>query len=257
MKRLALLLCIGLTQAQAGGPVAVRNMHFVTESFPPFTFEQGGLAVGPMVDVLNEACSRLHWQCEIEVMPWRRALALAEAGRVDGIFTVVDIPERRAKFHISPPVVKAHYSLYTLASRPLNYRAPADLAGREIGVYGPSATSRALQDLLAGVAGAAIRVERDNLTVLRKLAAGRYGTNGAALVNRDVANWLINTNAISGLKMTASVRDLQYSFGLSRIRTPEAAADEFASTLQQLCHEGRMRRIVSGYRLAAAECAAH
>lgn len=254
MKRLALLLCLGLAQAQAAGPVAERSLRFVTESFPPFTFEQGGQAVGPMVDVLYEACRRLRWHCEIEVMPWRRALTLAEAGRVDGIFTVVDIPERRAAFHISPPVVKAHYSLYTQAGQTLAYRRPADLAGREVGVYGPSATARTLQDLLAGVSGADVRVERDNLTVLRKLAAGRYGANGVAMVNRDVASWLINNNAIGGLKLIASVRDLQYSFGLSRLRTSQTTADEFASVLQQLCREGRTRRIAGGYRLSAAEC---
>lgn len=238
--------------SQAAG----RSMHFVTEPFPPFTLEQDNRAVGPMVDVLNEACRRLQWQCSIEVMPWRRALTLAEQGKVDGIFTVVDIPERRALFHVSVPVVKAHYALFALKPATALRRLPGELAGREIGVYGPSATSVALQKLVGERGTVDIRLEPDNLTVLKKLAAGRYGRNGLAMVNRDVANWLITNNAITNVGFAGPVSELAYSFGLSRRRIDAGVAYEFNQVLSALCEAGQLRRIAGSYRLRAADCVA-
>lgn len=250
--------CLSITclLSISGSALADRAMYFVTESFPPFTLAQDQRAVGPMADVLREACRRLAWQCRIDVLPWRRALALAEQGKADGIFTVVDIPERRAMFHVSVPVLKAHYALFGLKPAGTLRRLPAELAGREIGVYGPSATSVALQKLVAGRSDIAIRLEPDNLTVLKKLAAGRYGRNGLAMVNRDVAGWLIGNNAIANIGLAGPVSELAYSFGLSRRRVDAAVAGELDRALSDICRGGQTQRIAGSYRLKAADCVA-
>lgn len=83
---------IGVLLAVAALQAAAAPMRFVTESFPPYTFAIDGRAAGPMVDVLQAACVKLAWSCSIEVLPWRRALFMAQRGEVDGIFTVVDSP---------------------------------------------------------------------------------------------------------------------------------------------------------------------
>lgn len=239
---------------QIAQPAAADALHFVTEPFPPFTFERNGEGAGPMADILQAACVSLDLQCHIDVMPWRRALALAERGLVDGIFTVVDIPERRAMFHISVPVLDARYALFAVAASTQAYRTPNDLAGRIIGVYGPSATATTLAALIEGVDGARISLETDNLTALKKLAAGRYGPNGMVLANHDVAEWLIADHRVAGLEVVGMVKLLSYSFGLSRVRISDALATRFNQALLALCRDGQTRRIAASYRLVASKC---
>lgn len=242
-------LCLLAMPALAATP----GYSFVTEEFPPYSYAQGGQAAGPMADVLRALCRRLERSCRIEVQPWRRALQQAEAGRVDGIFTVVDMPERRQYFHISPPVIRARYVFVELAVSSKPWRGLPDLAGRTVGVYGPSATESALRELGAGYSYQASQ-ETDNLVALRKLAAGRYGPDGLVLMNEGVAGWLIQHQHITGLRMLPPVRDLMYAFGLSRLRLEEPEAARFASALHQLCHSGEMARLVRPYGLQPAPC---
>ncbi|WP_174873778.1 substrate-binding periplasmic protein [Vogesella oryzae] len=226
--------------------------RFVTEEFPPYTYATSQ-AAGPMVDVLNALCDRLALSCRIDVLPWRRALQLAEEGRADGIFTVVDMPARRQYFYISPPVIRARYVFAERADTLSPWHSLADIAGRTIGVYGPSASEQALAELGAGMRYL-LSEETDNLVALRKLAGGRYGTDGLVLVNEGVAQWLIRYQGIEGLRLLPAVRDLQYSFGLSRLRFNAADAARFAAALQQMCRRGEMARLVRRYDLQPAGC---
>ena len=95
--------------------------RFVTEQFPPYTYAENGRAAGPMVDLLEAVCAELRWRCRVEVLPWRRALAEAQRGEADGIFTVVDTPERRSYFHVSVPVIEARYTLFGRAGDDFHY----------------------------------------------------------------------------------------------------------------------------------------
>lgn len=232
---------------------AASDYRFVTEDFPPYSYAQGGQAAGPMADVLRAVCRRLARSCVIEVQPWRRALQQAEAGKVDGIFTVVDMPERRQYFHVSPPVIRARYVFVELATSSKPWHALQDVGGRTVGVYGPSATESALRELGNGYSFQ-VSEETDNLMALRKLAAGRYGANGLVLMNEGVASWLISHQHITGLRVLQPVRDLMYAFGLSRMRLDGDEAGRFASALHQLCHSGDMARLVRPYGLQPAPC---
>ena len=234
---------------------AAPELYFVTEPFPPFSYAEQGKPAGPMVAVLQAVCAELKRSCRIEVMPWRRALALAQRGEADGIFTVVDTPERRAYFHISDPVVDAGYTLFARAGD--DFRLSADrcaLRGRTIAAYGPSATVLALDELVEGVPDVNTAIEPDNITVLRKLAAGRYGSGGLALVNEAVALHLIRTENLAGLQAAGPVKHFSYAFGLSRQRVDAAAAKAFDRALARLCRTGRTAALVKPYEVPASAC---
>lgn len=245
-----ILLCLGLAVLPASGAV---TRHFVTEHFPPYTRASEGRAGGPMVDVLLAACARLDWHCEIEVLPWRRALSLAETGQVDGIFTVVDTPERRQAFRLSVPVLEGRYTLFARSGQAFAYKDAGSLKGRQIGVYGPSGSSIALNELLQGVK-ASVQLEGDNTTVLRKLAAGRYGEQGLALVNEAVALWLLREEGIAGLQSAGTVKRFSYHFGLVRQRVSEAEQRQFNEVLSGMCIRGLTAELVLPYALPASAC---
>ncbi len=231
------------------------QLRFVTEPFLPYTYEASGRAAGPMVDVLLAACARLQWQCAIEVLPWRRALAMAQRGEVEGIFTVVDSPERRQYFHVSPPVIEARYMLFTRSGSVFVYGGdPQTLAGRVIGAYGPSATALTLEEVIDGVPQARSEIEPDNRTVLRKLSAGRYGAGGLALVNEAVAQQLMRAEGIHNLQSAGFVKEFAYAFGLTRQSVEPQRARDFAATLYELCRTGRTAELLKPYGLPPAAC---
>ncbi|QPF71799.1 transporter substrate-binding domain-containing protein [Roseateles sp. DAIF2] len=242
---------LSLLQPAAADP----PRHFVTEPFPPYTYAgAGGSPAGPMVEVLREACAALQWQCEIELLPWRRALAQAQRGEVDGIFTVVDTPERRAYFHVSVPVIDARYTLFARAGDDFLYRGERQqLLGRTIAAYGPSATVLALDELAEGLE-LKTEVEPDNPTVLRKLAAGRYGPQGLALINESVALHLIREQGIGGLQAAGMVRSFAYAFGLSRQRIGPKEFQAFNAALVRLCRSGRSAELIKPHALPASAC---
>lgn len=90
--------------AHAGTP-----LQFVTEPFPPFNFEENGKAAGPMVEVLQAVCKEAKLSCSAQIMPWRRALAMAESGQADGIFSILHGPEKAQNFVLSDPVIRTAY----------------------------------------------------------------------------------------------------------------------------------------------------
>ena len=238
-------------------PVAVAQpaMRFVTEPFPPYTYAVDGHAAGPMVDVLQAACARLAWRCEVEVLPWRRALNMAQRGEVEGIFTVVDSPERRQYFHVSPPVIEGRYVLFARQGSAFQYGGdPQALAGRVIGAYGPSATALTLEQLIDGVPRTRSEIEPDNRTVVRKLAAGRYGEDGLALANEAVAQHLMREDGIRNLQPAGLVKSFGYSFGLVRQNVELAPAQALAKTLYELCRSGRTAELLKPYGMPGAAC---
>lgn len=252
MKAQTLAMLVVVT---AAAQAQTRDMRFVTEPFPPYTYATDGRAAGPMVDVLQVACTRLAWRCEIEVLPWRRALGMAQRAEVEGIFTVVDSPERRQYFHVSPPVIEGRYVLFTRAGSGLLYTGDAHvLSGRTVGAYGPSATALTLEALIDGVPRVRSEIEPDNRTVLRKLAAGRYGEDGAALVNEAVAQGLIREDNLTSLQPAGLVKVFGYSFGLNRQNVELGAALALGRTLYELCRNGRTAELLKPYGLPPSPC---
>ena len=254
MKREFFLLFLsGVLFCLSAGQAFARDLHFVTEPFPPYNYLEAGRAAGPMPEIVRAACERIAVHCHIEVMPWRRALQLAEQGKVDGAFALVRIPEREASFYLGPAVVDLTYTLFAQKTSLLRYQKQADLNGYTLAAYGPSGTLRTLQDLQASGGKFEIVQEVDNATVLRKLAAGRYGERGAVLINRDAANWLIREEGLDNLKEAGDLRRLAYHIGLSRKSVSEVTANRFHQALLALSRDGRLRAILKKHGLRPAE----
>ena len=254
MKPLVLTLSLSLLLATAVAAEPPPVLHFGTEAFPPYVVERQGRAVGPMVEVLRAACERLAWRCELSLLPWRRALAEAEAGRLDGLFPLLQTPERERLFHFSSPVLNARYALFSRSGQSYRYEGPASLEGHELGVYGPSGTSTALNELLQDGPGVSVHVEPDNATVLRKLVHGRYGAQGLAFVNESVALWLLKQERLQGLQMAGVAREISYGFGLLKARLSEADFQRFDDALQANCRSGRNAALIRPYALPASAC---
>lgn len=248
-----LLVALHATVLPSGPPAALtREMTFVMDQFPPFTYEENGVAAGPMSDALRAACEVIKANCTLKVYPWRRALKMAEEGEVDGIYAVARIPEREAHFYISRPIIESTYGVFVHESSRLMYRGPADLNGYTVGAYGPSAASKALDGVAQAAPTLTMVVEVDNITLLRKLSARRYGELGAAVANVDVGNHLLMQEHIAGLRVAGIVSKTEYSIGLSRKKVSPQLAQEFDAALETLTKSGKLKEIAARYGVTAA-----
>jgi len=247
---LAALLCIS-TAVEA----APRSLLFVTQIFPPIIENAGGDKLGgAQVEILQEACRRLDWRCEVRAMVWKRALRTISLGEADGLLLVQDVAERRAVMELSLPVLLSSYALYVVNGNPLRYRQPADLSGHVLAVYGPSLSQANSEQLLQGVAGVTEQVEPDPQTVLRKLAAGRYGAAAVAFSNADIARYWILQDGLSSVHQLATIKSISYMFGFTRSRLQPGTLDAFNQVLLSMCRDGSMSRLAGRYGLLAAGC---
>lgn len=255
MRTLSSILVAWLLSA----PALAAPWTFVTEDFPPFTYATkapvpagGDQASGPLVDIVHAVCQRLAQDCTVTLHPWRRALRLAEHGEVDGIFTVVRSPPREAAFHLTRMLVRSRYSIFVRQHSAFVYNQPADLAGRTVGVYGPSGTSYALAQRLAPVPDVQVHLTANNRRLLRMLDSGRFGEEGLAVLNEDVAWHLIEEERLHGIREAGQFATVSYGIGLSRKRFSDAQFRRFEAALDALITDGSVPAILRRYQLEPA-----
>jgi len=232
------------------------ELRFVTEDFPPFTYASATAtedrAAGPFVEIVAAVCARLRIDCPVQLLPWRRALALAEDGEAQGIFTVIRSPDRERAFHLTRMLVTSRYGVYARSASRFVFHRPEDLAGRSVAVYGPSGTSFVLGQHLAEVGDVTLILEADNRRLLRMLEAGRIGEQGVAVVNQDVAWHLIDQEGHSDIHEAGELQPVSYAIGLSRAAVSEAEFERFNDALEALIADGSVAAILRQHGLEPA-----
>jgi polar amino acid transport system substrate-binding protein len=243
---------IAMFVALTNGAHAAEPMTFVMEPFPPFVIEEKGSAEGPFPETVRAVCESMKIQCKFEIYPWRRAYLLAEQGMVDGIFVLLRTPEREKDFYFTDNVFQTSYAVFARQPDKLVYTAPKDLSGYTVAAYGPSGTSKTAEEAVKQVASIRMEIEVDNITVLRKLAAGRYGDQAVAVVNQDVGLYLLRQEKIDGLKVVGNIKKIDYTIGLPRKRLSQEQADQFNAGLRELIKKGAVKAIADRYGLKTA-----
>nr|MBF0684974.1 transporter substrate-binding domain-containing protein [Pseudomonas sp.] len=250
-----LLFCLAFQACQA----TASELRFVTEDFPPFSYpakESSGSretspAAGPLVEVVQAVCNRLRYRCSIELHPWRRALDLAERGEADGIFTVAQSPRREAYFHITRMLVTSRYAVFARDHHV--FTRAQDLAGRMVGVYGPSGTSYILSQRLEGVPDVEVRLVADNRRLLRMLDSGRFGPDGLVVINQDVAWHLIDDEQLSTVREAGELASVSYGIGLSRKSVEPEHFRLFEQATEALMSDGTIPAILRRHQLQPAQ----
>lgn len=101
MRKLAFALAVALSfPAHAG------DMKFVTEEYPPFNYSRNGEIAGIAVEQLRLMADAAGLSYTIEIMPWARAIALAESRPMHCVFTTGHNAERAPKFVWVKPLLE-------------------------------------------------------------------------------------------------------------------------------------------------------
>jgi polar amino acid transport system substrate-binding protein len=223
------------------------QLRFVAQPWPPFIHMDNGKLTGPFVDIVHTACESVRAQCTIELFPWRRALQMVTEGEADGLLAILDLPERRQLFHMSPALIRTAYVLYAQQDSTLHDPTPAMLAGYTVAAFGPSGTSSVAARLAQAAPNARLQVEIDNDTALRKLRMGRYGAKAVVLINEDLGIWLMRREGDAGLRQVGEVQKITYHLALSRKRMAPAVAERLMATLEEMVRSGTVHTIAARY----------
>jgi polar amino acid transport system substrate-binding protein len=105
---------------------------------------------------------------------------------------------------------------------------------------------------LAEVGDVTLILEADNRRLLRMLEAGRFGEQGVAVVNQDVAWHLIDQERLANIHEAGELQPVSYAIGLSRAAVSEAEFERFNDALEALIADGSVAAILRHHGLEPA-----
>jgi polar amino acid transport system substrate-binding protein len=118
---LFLLLCA--TSTHATEPLLI-----VTDPWAPYTFEDKGTVIGTDVDITRAVFKRLGMDVKIQILPWKRCLAMVESRTVDAILAVSVTPERQQFIHFPEEAVSEGITVFFVKNdRKINFTNLTDL----------------------------------------------------------------------------------------------------------------------------------
>ena len=162
--------CLLAASLAAAASAQAADVTAYTEESPPYHYLENGKVAGVAADLLRAACARAKLSCNIEVLPWARAMALTRLKPNALLFSLVRTPERDASFIWLSPIVTEPVWLFGRPDSPA-IQSLADLNRVRVGVVNGSSGADFLR--AAGVAPQAIDAANGSEANLRKFALHR------------------------------------------------------------------------------------
>ncbi|GEM_PF-4972861 len=141
-------------------PVSEDNspLIFYTQDFPPYSFLEGQAAVGPGVALVKWGCQQAKLSnCKITLAQDQTEIeAAVNKGQAHGLF-FVSKDENLPGFALSQPLIEGESGFFVHKDpQSPRFHNPKDLGGKKMGVYGPSATQTAAEQLITALGKAGI-----------------------------------------------------------------------------------------------------
>ena len=226
-----------------------------TQDFPPFNYEINGIVSGPAADIIREVCKEMKISCSFKLLPWRRAQANVKKGKANALFVVGWNKERDKWLHFSHPIIETEYGFFVLKTNTLQFKQISDIEGYRVGVYGPSNTSKSLENLRDQMEEnqlhkITIETKHDDILVFKMLNQNR--NLDAVYSNRDVGNMIIKKLSLKNIRYAGPERKLKYYIAFSKQFTDNKVVDRFNAALLDLYKRGVIQNILKEHSLNPA-----
>lgn len=136
---LSLLIPLSIATDQAA---PAKNLVYITEQFPPFSYQEDGKLEGISVDLLEKMLSHMNAtlnRSEIKLLPWAQGYQMALQDNNTVLFSTGRIPEREALFKWVGPVSPIKVVLFAPKEKNIKINSPGDLGALKIGIVKDSA----------------------------------------------------------------------------------------------------------------------
>lgn len=246
MKPVAILCVILLSllipsATAANQPASAKNLIYITEQFPPFSYQEDGKLQGISVDLLEKMLdmnTTLN-RSEIKLLPWDQGYQMALADNNTVIFSTGRIPEREALFKWVGPISSIKVVLFALNEKHIKINSPADLRALKIGVVKDSAEGPVV--IKAG-ANPGNLVERNNTTQVIDML--KSGTIDAWAYPDLVGVWLadkagLNASEYEVVYKLTKDSPLYYAFNRN-------TSDSTVQAFQEALNQTKMGKEASG-----------
>ncbi len=231
--------------------VLANKLIFNTQEFAPFNYTENGKVAGPAAEIIRKICTDITASCEIKSLPWRRAQHDVKEGTANALFVIGWNQERSTWLDFSPPLLNTEYGFFVNTSNTKPFNTIADFDGLKVGVFGPSNTSKSLNNLsVSDLKNIVIDMTADDISAFKKLEVNRVGT---VYSNREVGKAMIDEHKLSGLKYALSHRKLKYYIGFSKQYAPTELVTRFNSRFMELHSQGVIQSILDKYNMVASE----
>lgn len=233
------ILCIVLlsllipSAAATNEATSAKDPVYITEQFPPFSYQEDGKLQGISVDLLEKMLEHMNTtlnRSEIKLLPWDQGYQMALQDNNTVIFSTGRIPEREALFKWVGPISSIKVVLFALNEKHIKINSPGDLRALKIGVVKDSAEGPVV--IKAG-ANPGNLVERNNTTqVIDMLKAGTID----AWAYPDLAGvWLadkagLNASEYEVVYQLTKESTLYYAFNRN---TSDSTVQAFQAALNQ------------------------
>lgn len=128
-----LLLLFSLTLQAA----QLSDIEYITEHFPPYNFQEKGVAKGITVEILLQAAKEVGQNIDrndIYFRPWARGYNRVLQGPMVMLFAMARTPEREDQFQWVGPILQTRIVLLAKQSSHINIKSAHDISGYSIGV---------------------------------------------------------------------------------------------------------------------------
>ncbi len=163
------LLLLALLSLPPTGPAHAATVKFMTEEYPPFSYHEGDTLKGASVEQVELLMQKAGIDMHIELMPWTRAYAAAQATPMACLFTTAHSPERDKLFKWVEPLLVDDNILVATASSGISEGDLEDARRYVVGTHRGDYTEKLLKEK----GFPRVDVASDFPATLRKLLNGR------------------------------------------------------------------------------------
>jgi polar amino acid transport system substrate-binding protein len=238
--RHALAAATALLALMTAGPLNATEIHFVTETYPPFNFMDQQTLKGSSVDQIKLIMKDSGIGYSMEIMPWARALALATTQEDYCVFTTVHNAERDARFKWVEPLLKSRTLLIRKTG---SQAAPKTLDEAKEFIVGTQRDDFT-QDILQDNHFPKIDIATDLGLTMKKLMSGRIDLMPISdkyyeKLKRDGAS----------IEAVLTLAESTYSIACNK-SVPDKAIDLMQQGLDKIIADGTQDRLFEAYGLS-------
>lgn len=237
MKFIALLLSLAAVPAAAQDTI-----HFTTEDYPPYNFREGNEIKGAGYDMVMKIMEITSLPHTIEMMPWARAIALAEATPMHCVFTAAHIPERENRFQWVEPIAVGRNFMIGRKGGDIAVKTIEESVGLVVGTQRDDYT----QTLLENAGFTKIDLATDLKLTLKKLETGRID-----LMPIDEQHFIALEKEGEPIEVKYVFTEQTFSIACNN-DFPKDTLARMQAALDQIIADGTQAKILETYGLAGA-----
>ncbi|MCD2173713.1 substrate-binding periplasmic protein [Rhizobium sp. C4] len=236
---------LALAFTLAAGTASATDIRFVTETYPPLNYIEDGQVKGASMDQIRLIMKNAELPYSVEIMPWARALALAEIEPEFCVFSAVHNAERDRNFKWVEPLMKSRTLLIRKQGSKIAPKSLEEAKAYTIGTQRGDFT----HDILKRNNFPKIDLATDLDLGLKKLASGRIDLMPISekyyeKLKRDGAP----------VESVLTLAESTYSIACNR-NVPDATITRMQQELDKLIADGTQHQIFDVYGVSTEESA--